>query len=52
MEEKDYYRILELIAKLGNYKGVEYEIAEIKDGRISKIKNVKIEEIDLSKPAF
>lgn len=43
------YEVLELLAKLGGYKDVEYEISEIKDGRIIKIKNVKIGEIDLEK---
>ena len=46
---ENYYKILELLAKLGNYKGVSYEIKEIKDGRIIKIKNIKIEEIDITK---
>jgi hypothetical protein len=48
-EPKDHYKTLELLAKLADYKGVSYEIGEIKDGRITKIKNVKIDEIDLTK---
>ena len=49
-EEKDnlrHYEILELLRKLSGYKGVSYEIDEIKDGRIISIKNVKIDKIDL-----
>jgi len=41
------YEILEVLAKLGNYKGVSYEIDEIKDGKIISIKNIKIDKIDL-----
>jgi len=42
------YETLELLAKLSGYKGLSYDI-ELKDGRIIKLKNVKIEEIDLTK---
>ena len=48
MEDKTVYDNLELLAKLANFKGVEYEI-ELKDGRPFKAKNVKIAEIDLTK---
>ena len=44
------YEILELLAKIAGYKGVSYEVAEIKDGRIHKIKNLKIDEVDLTCP--
>lgn len=47
-EKLRHYDILELIAKLGNYKGIEYEIDEIKDGRIVSIRNVRIEKIELT----
>ena len=49
-EEKEklrHYEILELLRKISGYKGVSYEIDEIKDGRIISIKNVKIERIEL-----
>jgi acyl-CoA thioesterase len=46
----DHYEVLEFLAKLANYKGVAYEIDEIKDGRIVSIKNVKIEKIELNRP--
>ena len=49
MEKEGRYEILELLARLSGFKGVHYEIAEIKDGRITKIKEVKIDEIDLTK---
>ena len=41
------YEILEELAKLCKYKGLTYEIADIKDGRIKTIKNIKIESIEL-----
>lgn len=41
------YEVLELLAKLGGYKGVSYEIDEIKDAKIISIKNVRIEHINL-----
>ncbi|MBM3703257.1 MAG: hypothetical protein FJW63_09815 [Actinobacteria bacterium] len=41
------YEILELLARLSNYKGLLYEIDEIKDGRIISIKNIRIEKIEL-----
>jgi hypothetical protein len=52
MEETNInrYNILELLAKLSSYKNLYYEIEEIKDGKITKIKNVKIDSIDLTKP--
>lgn len=43
------YDILELLARLSNFKGLSYEIETIKDGRIVSIKNVKIEQIDLTR---
>ena len=48
MEDKDFYRILEVLAKLADYRGLTYEIDEIKDGRIKSLKNVKIEKVELS----
>lgn len=48
MTDRPEYETLELLAKLGGYKGVEYEI-ELKDGRPYKAKNIKIQEIDLTK---
>jgi len=48
-EKKDRYDVLELLAKLASYKEVHYEIGEMKDGRIQTIRNVKIEEIDLTR---
>jgi protein subunit release factor B len=48
-EKKTVYDVLEILARLANFKGVSYEIGEIKDGRIKTIKNIKIEEIDLSR---
>ena len=44
------YENLELLAKLANYKGLSYEIEEIKDGRIFIIKNIKIDRIELNRP--
>lgn len=41
------YEILELLARLSGYKGIDYEIEEIKDGRIVSIKNIRIERIEL-----
>jgi hypothetical protein len=41
------YEVLEILAKLANYRGVSYEVDEMKDGRILSIKNVKIERIEL-----
>ena len=41
------YETLELLAKLSNYRGLTYEIDEIKDGRIKSIKNIKIDKIEL-----
>jgi hypothetical protein len=49
MEDKRY-EVLELLAKLSNYRGLTYEIEEIKDGRIISIKNIKIDKIDLNCP--
>jgi hypothetical protein len=46
-DKPDHYETLELLAKLSNFKGLFYEIDEIKDGRIISIKNVKIEKIEL-----
>ena len=43
------YKLLEDLARICNYQGLTYEIAEIKDGRIFKIKNIRIEEIELTK---
>lgn len=46
-DKKDHYNILELLAKLADYKGVSYEIDEIKDGRIYSLKNIRIEKVTL-----
>jgi len=48
METIKGYKILDLLAKLAGFKGVSYD-HEMKDGRIWKIKNIKIEEIDITK---
>jgi len=47
-DSKKHYEILELLAWLSGFKDVIYEV-EHKDGRPSKIKNIRISEIDLSK---
>lgn len=44
------YDTLELLARLGGHKDIDYEIDEIKDGRIVSIKNVKIAKIVLDCP--
>lgn len=48
-QEQPRYEILELLARISGYKGLSYEIDEIKDGRIQTIKNIKIEQIDITK---
>lgn len=48
-EINDRYEILELLARLSGYKGLNFEIDEIKDSRIISIKNIRIERIDLTK---
>ena len=47
--ESNVYRNLELLRQLADYKKIDYEIAELKDGLIVRIKNVKIPEVDLTK---
>lgn len=47
-EEKPCWRILKLLSKLAGGSKVDYEL-EHKDGLPSKVKNLKIEEIDLTK---
>ncbi len=47
-EEKPCWKILKLISKLARGSKVEYEI-EHKDGLPHKIKNVRIEQIELDK---
>ena len=46
-EKLSRYEVLELLARLANYKGITYEVDEIKDGRIISIKNVKIDKVTL-----
>ena len=46
-KQDKYYDILELLAKLSGYKGLSWEVNEIKDGRIHSIKNIKIDKIEL-----
>lgn len=48
-KELTQYKVLELLAKLCEYKGLHYEIGEIKDGRIITIINIRIDEINLTK---
>ena len=49
-EDDSKYKILELLARLADFKGLHYEIGEIKDGRVKTIVNVRIDEIDITKP--
>ena len=46
MENLKRYEILEELARLSGYKELEYDI-ELKDGRIVKLKNIKIKEIEV-----
>ena len=48
MEEKNCWKVLKLLANLAHPKKIDYEV-ENKDGLPYKLKNVKIEEIDLNK---
>jgi len=41
------YEVLEELAKLAGYKGLDFEVDEIKDGRLKSIKNVKIDNVIL-----
>ena len=45
---KNCWKILQFISNLAHGKKIEYEI-ELKDGLPFKIKNLKIEEVDLTK---
>lgn len=40
------YQVLEDLACLAGYKGLNYDI-ELKDGRIIALKNIKIERVEL-----
>ena len=41
------YSRLEVLAELAGYKGLTYEIDEIKDAKIISIKNIRIEKVEL-----